>query len=246
VKPVKIMQVPIHPVTNEMMMPIIEKFLTSDHLNALMTPNPEMVMSAQGDKRLMTALKEADLVIPDGIGLIIASRLRHLGLRERVTGIDTMDKILRICAERRLSFFLLGGKPGRAEKAAANICRQFPGIRTAGTHHGYFNENENSEVLALIKQKSPEVIFVCLGFPRQEIWINQHKALLPGKIVMGAGGSIDVYAGEVKRAPVFYQRIGLEWFYRLMKEPSRITRMIVLPIFLWKAIWMRKETGVNS
>lgn len=238
---VKVMGVPINPITNEEMTPLIQKILSGNTTHALLTPNPEMVMAAATNPAFMEALQAAEVVIPDGIGLIIASRLRNLGLKERVTGIDTMEKILACCHQQHYSFYLLGGKPGRAEKAVAAIEKQYPGIRVAGCHHGYFKDEEEEAVLAQIRNASPDVLFVCLGFPRQEIWINHHRSQLSSRLLMGVGGSVDVYAGEVKRAPVFFQKLGLEWLYRLIQEPSRVGRMMVLPLFLWKALWMKKE-----
>ncbi|MEN1759136.1 WecB/TagA/CpsF family glycosyltransferase [Anoxynatronum sibiricum] len=240
-KPVKVMGVPINPVTNQQMESLISEMLSEKTTSTLMTPNPEMVMAATTNSELMAALQSADLVIPDGIGLIIASRLKNLGLKERVTGIDTMEKVLACCHQQQLSFFLLGGQPGRAEKAVNTIEQKYPGIKVAGCHHGYFQDAEEKGVLEMIRNSSPDVLFVCLGFPRQEIWINQNRSRVSSRLMMGVGGSVDVYAGEVKRAPVFFQKLGIEWLYRLLQEPSRLGRMSVLPVFLWKALWIQKD-----
>jgi len=237
-KPVMIMDVPVHPVINTKMYEQLNEMMVGPGVKSIMTPNPEMVMLAQENKELMSALRASDLVIPDGIGLIIASKIRNIGLRERVTGIDTMAKVLRICHEKQKSIFLLGGKPGRAEKATKNILNQYPGITSAGYYHGYFSEAENDKIVDMINQQHPEVVFVCLGSPRQEVWIHMNRDRINCKIAMGAGGSVDVYAGEVKRAPVVFQKIGLEWLYRLIQEPARLKRMSVLPLFLWKSLWM--------
>lgn len=237
-KPVSIMDVPVHPVTNENIHEQLNEMMVGAGVQSIMTPNPEMVMLAQENKELMNALRASDLVIPDGIGLIIASKIRNIGLLERVTGIDTMAKVLQICHEQQKNIFLLGGKPGRAKNAIENILNQYPGITSAGYYHGYFSEEENDKILGMINQQHPEVVFVCLGSPRQEIWIHKNRDRLNCKIAMGAGGSVDVYAGEVKRAPDVYQKIGMEWLYRLIQEPSRIKRMSVLPLFLWKSLWM--------
>lgn len=234
--PVEIMKVPIHPVTNKSIVPIIHKYLQDHRLHTVMTPNPEMVMLSQRNPALMEALKNADLVIPDGIGIILAARVKRLGIKERVTGIDTMETILSLCEQTNHSFFLLGGKPGRAEKAVANIQKKKPGIKIAGYYHGYFKQEEEQKVLDLIINTQPDVLFVCLGSPRQEIWIHHYRDTLPAKLVMGVGGSVDVYAGEVRRAPQLLQRMGLEWLYRTVQEPSRLKRLGVLPIFLWKVL----------
>lgn len=242
-KPVIIMGVPVHPVTNDEISGQLKKMMGKTKTHSVMTPNPEMVMLANKNPKLMTALSNADLVIPDGIGLILASKIKKIGLKERVTGIDTMGKALQICHENHFRIFLLGGKPGRAEKAIANIIAKYPGIKAAGCYHGYFNEDENEKIINLINEDDPHIIFVCLGSPRQEIWIHENRKKLLCRIAMGAGGSVDVYAGEVKRAPGIYQKYGMEWLYRLLQEPSRIRRMSALPLFLWKSFWMKKPTG---
>ncbi|RQD67394.1 MAG: glycosyltransferase [Tindallia sp. MSAO_Bac2] len=236
-KPIDIMGVPIHPVDEGEVKRLIEDYLKSHETQSIMTPNPEMVMEAQKNTKLMEALKRSDLVIPDGIGLIIVSKVKKKGLMQRVTGIDTMEQILNVSNEKKQKVFLLGGKPGVASEAADKIRDMHKGIGIAGSHHGYFSDSETDRILKTIHNASPDVLLVGLGFPRQEIWIHDNRHRLPCKIVMGIGGSLDVYAGKVKRAPAAFQRIGLEWLYRLLKEPWRIKRMAVLPQFLWKALW---------
>lgn len=206
-------------------------------LKTVYTPNPEIVMLAQEDKELHRILDEADLVLADGIGVIIASKIKGLKLKDRVTGVDTMDKLLAYCGQNSKSIFILGGKPGVSELACKNIEKKYTGIKIAGYNHGYIkNQSEENELINKINDKKPDVLFVCLGAPRQEKWINKNKNRLNCSIAMGVGGSVDVYAGIVKRAPVIFQNLGLEWFYRLVKEPSRFKRMLVLPKFLIKFI----------
>ncbi len=236
-KPVEIMGVPITPITRHQIPEIIADYLEETQCRSIMTPNPEMVMAAQKHDGLMDALKSSDLVLPDGIGLIIASKIKKMGLKERVTGIDTMDQILYYCHQTEKRVFLLGSKPGVAEQAATNIKEKYSGIQIAGTHHGYFDNDDSAHMIQMINQSHADVLFAGLGFPRQEIWIQQQRGELKCKIAMGIGGSLDVYAGVAKRAPLAFQKVGLEWFYRLMKEPWRIKRMTVLPQFLWKIIW---------
>ena len=236
-KPVEMMGVPITPVTRQQIPEIIANYLEGTQCRSIMTPNPEMVMAAQKHDGLMDALKSSDLVLPDGIGLIIASRMKRMGLKERVTGIDTMDQILYYCHQTEKRIFLLGSKPGVADQAAKNIENKYPGLQIAGTHHGYFENDDSEQILHMINQSQADVLFAGLGFPRQEIWILQHQGKLACKMAMGIGGSLDVYAGVAKRAPLVFQKVGLEWFYRLMREPWRIKRMMVLPRFLWNIIW---------
>lgn len=236
-KPVEMMGVPIAPVTQQQLTNIIMEFMEGHQCRSIMTPNPEMVMAAQKHDGLMKALQSADLVLPDGIGLIMASKLKNMGLKERVTGIDTMDQILAYCYKRNKRVFLLGGKPGVADMAAKNIEKKYPGIQIVGTQHGYFNTDDSNEVLKEINESQPDVLFAGLGFPRQEVWIQNWREEMNCCIAMGIGGSLDVYAGVAKRAPLTFQKLGLEWFYRLIKEPWRIKRMMVLPRFLWDILW---------
>jgi len=212
-------------------------FLEQDtSLKKVYTPNPEIVMIAQEDRELFRILSEADLVLADGIGVIIASKIKGLGLKDRVTGVDTMDKILKYCGQNRKSIYIFGGKPGVAEIACSNIEKQYKGIRIAGQHHGYVSVEDENEVINAINESETDVLFVCLGAPKQEKWIDKNKDRLNCSLAMGVGGSVDVYAGVAKRAPVAFQKLGLEWFYRLLKEPWRFKRMLVLPKFLIKFI----------
>jgi len=236
-KPIDILGVPVHPVSGEQVEKLIESYLNSKETKTIMTPNPEMVMEAQKNEKLMKALNKADLVIPDGVGLIIASKIKKKGLKERVTGIDTMEQILQISNQNKNRIFFLGGKPGVASKATEVIKNTYKDIEISGSHHGYFSNDVTEEILDRIEAVQTEVLLVGLGFPRQEIWIDENRHRLSCKIVMGIGGCLDVYAGKVKRAPVAFQKMNLEWFYRLLKEPWRIKRMTVLPKFLWSALW---------
>lgn len=213
-------------------------FINEDSkLKKVYTPNPEIVMLAQDDKDLYRILEEADLVLADGIGVIIASKIKGLKLKDRVTGVDTMDKLLGYCGQNGKSIFIFGGKPGVAKVACQNIEKKYKGIKIAGYNHGYIKDkNEEDALIDKINDTKPDVLFVCLGAPRQEKWIDKNKDRLNCSIAMGVGGSVDVYAGVVKRAPVVFQNLGLEWFYRLVKEPWRFKRMLILPKFLIKFI----------
>ena len=212
-------------------------FLEEDSsLKKVYTPNPEIVMLAQEDKELFKILSEADLVLADGIGVIIASKIRGLELKNRVTGVDTMDRLLKYCGQTGKSIFIFGGKPGIAEIACENIEKKYEGVKIAGYHHGYVTDNDQDEIINKINGANPDVLFVCLGAPKQEKWIDKNKDRLNCSLAMGVGGSVDVYAGVAKRAPIAFQKLGLEWFYRLLKEPWRFKRMLILPKFLIKFI----------
>lgn len=215
------------------------QYMADDTTQSIFTPNSEIVMKADEDSEFKAVLNSGDLVIPDGIGVILASKINGLGLTERVPGIEMMGRILEYCNLAGKSIYLFGGKPGVAEIAAENIQKSFPNLKVVGYRDGYFEAKESPKILDAINEVKPDVLFVALGAPKQELWIHKNQKLLNTKVAMGVGGALDVYAGVVKRAPAVFRKIGLEWFYRLMIQPSRIGRMMVLPKFLIKAILAR-------
>lgn len=196
----------------------------------VVTPNPEIVMICREDALAAEAVAGAALTIPDGIGVIYGARMLKTPLREKVPGIDLTTRLLRNMAAAGQRVFLLGAKPGVAEQAGRNLEKSFPGLCIAGTHDGYFTEDAG--VIAEINAAAPDLLLVCLGAPKQEKWMHVNAAKLNVGLMIGAGGSLDVFAGNVQRAPAAMQKAGLEWLYRLWKEPRRIGRMMVLPKFL--------------
>lgn len=226
---------------------LLEEYLKRDSLKTIYTPNTEIVMVAKDDNNLRDLINEGDLVIPDGIGLIYASKIKKKPLKERVTGFDTSMKLLEIANKHRYSLYLLGGKDGVAKAAAENILKDYPNIKIAGFHHGYFKgshigldeQDEEKAIIDEINHLNPDIIFVGLGFPKQELWIHSNKNRIKGRVIIGNGGVMDILSGNSKRAPEVYQKLGLEWFYRLIKEPSRIRRQLVLPKFMLKVIFSK-------
>ena len=214
-------------------------FFEDDTVNTIYTPNTEIVMQAQNDNDLKEVLHDGDLVIPDGIGLIYASKIHGLGLEDRVTGVDLMDKILKYCNSTRRSIYILGGKPEVADRACENILETYPNIKIKGCRDGYFTEEDELKIVDKINEVKPDILFVALGAPKQEMWIDKYKKILNTKVAMGVGGGVDIWAGTSKRAPKFFQNLGLEWLYRLMREPYRIGRMMALPRFMIKVLISR-------
>ena len=203
----------------------------------IFTPNPDMLWQVRRDPSLGRLLGSADLLLPDGVGLTIAARLRGTPLKARLTGIDTAEWILRYAAKTGLSVFLLGGKSGVAERAAKNLRARFPDLRICGTHHGYFdktpNSAENGAVLKKIAQAKPDILFVCFGFPAQERWIAENCHKLPTlRLSMGLGGSLDVWSGNLRRAPRVFQRTGTEWLWRALRQPRRVRALLRGTAFL--------------
>ena len=207
----------------------------------VVTPNPEIVWLAGKNGELKAALNGADLVIPDGIGIIYASRILGTPLPSRVPGIELGAGLLQHMAERGEPVYLLGAKPGVAERAAEKLKAQYPGLNVVGTGDGYFKED--APVIEKINACRPRLLLVCLGFPRQELWMAAHREELNAGLMVGLGGSLDVFAGDVKRAPEVWCRLNLEWFYRLLHQPSRLGRMMKLPVFLLSVVWERLRHG---
>ncbi len=209
---------------------------------AVFTPNPEIVQKCIEDPEFNKVIAGGDLILPDGIGVIKASKILKTPLKERVPGYETGEKIISNSAEKKYTIYLMGGKPGIAEKAAEVMSEKYPGTMFVGTHDGYFKKEgpENDAVIDILNEKKPDVLFVCLGSPAQEIWINNNRSRLPDtKVFLALGGSLDGYSGTNKRAPKFFIDHNLEWFYRLIKQPSRIGRMMKLPKFYF-GTWLYK------
>ena len=194
------------------------------------TPNPEIVEVCRENLAAKIAVNEADLVLPDGIGVIKGAAMLGTPLKEKTPGVEFAAGLMEGMAKEGKSLFLLGAKPGVADMAARNLERKYPGLVIAGTHDGYFQED--APVVEEIRRSGADAVFVCLGAPKQELWMKKHGPETGANLLCGLGGSLDVFAGVVERAPKFWSDHGLEWFYRLCKEPRRIGRMMKLPLFL--------------
>lgn len=203
----------------------------------VVTPNPEIVMLAREDKTLSEAVNSASLVLPDGIGIVKGAKILGTPLRQKLPGIDFAQELFREMAKSGKSLFLLGAKPGVAEKAADNLRTSFDGLKIVGTNDGYFKDN--APIIEKINAVSPDLLLVCLGAPKQELWMQENAPLLKVGLMAGLGGSLDVFAGIAERAPEKWQKLGLEWLYRLKKEPSRAKRMSNLPKFGFAVIGQR-------
>lgn len=204
----------------------------------VVTPNPEIVEVCRTDEAARTAVNGADLVLPDGVGVVKGAAMLGTPLKEKTPGVEFAGHLMAKMAEGGKSLYLLGAKPGVAELAAKRLQAQYPGLRIAGTHDGYFQED--GPVVEEIRRSGADCVFVCLGAPKQEKWMAANGAATGASLLCGLGGSLDVFAGVVARAPKFWSDHGLEWFYRLCKEPRRIGRMMKLPLFL---VHVRQERG---
>ena len=196
----------------------------------VVTPSPEIVEVCRENLAAKIAVNGADLVLPDGIGVIKGAAMLGTPLKERTPGIEFAGHLMERMAGEGLSLYLLGAKPSVAEQAAEKLASQYPGLKIAGTHDGYFKED--GPIVEAIAASGADCVFVCLGAPKQELWMKKYGTSTGAKLLCGLGGSLDVFAGTVERAPKFWCDHNLEWFYRLCKEPRRIGRMMKLPLFL--------------
>ncbi len=205
-------------------------------IKAVYTPNAEIVQLCIEKNEYFELINSAEMIVPDGIGVIKAAKILGTPMKERVPGVELGERMIEFCAKTGHKVYFLGGKPGVASLAAENMAKKYPGLCTAGTGDGYFKKEgeESQRIINEIIASGAELLFVCLGVPAQEKWIFDNKEQLSKcvKVCMALGGSLDVYSGIVKRAPKIFCKTGFEWLYRFIKQPSRIGRTMKLPKFL--------------
>ena len=208
----------------------------------IVAPNTEFIKMAQKDEEFYNILREADLATPDSVGVMIGSKLQKKPLKQRIPGQMYFRKVLEVGEKEGWTFYLLGGKGDVPALAAENVKKIYPNLKIVGYHEGFFEKDSEEDVIAEINKLQPNVLFVAMGAPIQEKWIAKHKDELKVDVAAGQGGTFDYEAGKIKRAPVIFQKLGIEWFWRLILQPSRIFRMIVLPIYLMKIIFTKDIT----
>lgn len=200
----------------------------------VVTINPEMISNAVKDTDFAEIINNADLVIPDGIGVEIGLKILGYNVK-RIAGIEFSHRMIEECAKNNQSVALIGTKPEIVKKAKENLVKEFPSLYITYIHDGYFNEDDS--ILAELKIRQPRLVLCALGSPKQEEFILKAKSILPEALFVGVGGSFDVWSGEVKRAPEIYQKLGLEWLYRTIMEPKRFKRIFpTLPLFVLKVL----------
>ena len=207
----------------------------------IITINPEGVMLAQKDDEFRAAIESADIVTPDGVGILWAAKKLGKPMPERVTGIDLLIEIGKMAATKGLSIYFLGAKDNYAQLAAENLQKNCTGLYVAGYDNGYFRDREPA-VIANIVATNADILIAALGMPYQEKWLASHAENFPGMLLVGVGGSFDVLAEKVKRAPALWQKLKIEWLWRLFSEPSRIPRYMAIPRFIRAVNRQRKMT----
>lgn len=236
-----VLGVKIDAVTMAEAVDLLEAFIGEKRPHLVATANAEMVMAAQNDKELAEILANADLVVPDGAGVVWAGRYQGDLVPERVAGYDLAQALLAKAAVRGYRVYFFGGAPGIAEMAREIAANRYPGLNVVGTRDGFFMAQDEPAIIELIKSCKPDILLAALGVPKQEKWLTAHLAELEVPLSMGVGGTFDVMAGVVCRAPLWMQRAGLEWLYRLCCQPSRITRMLALPRFVMEVLVAKKH-----
>ena len=241
---VKILGINVDNINIEEAGEITKKLVESSNKSCkiIVAPNTEFIMMAQKDKEFYNILKEADLATPDSVGVMIGGKLQKKSFKQRIPGQMYFRKTLEIGEKEGWTFYLLGGKDDVPELATQNLRKIYPNIKIIGYHEGFFEKDSEEVVIQEINELKPNVLFVAMGAPIQEKWIAKHKHELNVDVAAGQGGTFDYEAGKIKRAPIFFQKLGIEWLWRLILQPSRFFRMIVLPIYLIKIIFTKDIT----
>lgn len=229
---VDILGIPIDKITMRIAVDTLVQSIIKYEHKYVCTPNSEILYAAQEDGELKTALREADMLVADGIGVVWASRILGTPLPERIAGFDLMLNMLAKANKMRLKVFLFGAAPGVAERTKATILHNYPDVKIVGVENGYDYHEDPEAIIEKINNVEPDILFVALGAPRQEKWLYRNNDRILSKVSIGVGGSFDILAGNKKRAPEIMQKLGLEWLYRLVQEPSRYKRVMELPKFI--------------
>jgi N-acetylglucosaminyldiphosphoundecaprenol N-acetyl-beta-D-mannosaminyltransferase len=233
---VDVLGIRVHNVTMHQAISLIRDMALSGASHHVIPVNPELIMAAQKDESFRHVLNSASLVLPDGVGILVAARLAGLRVKERVTGVDTVCNLANIAQEHGLRLFLLGAASGVAERVAERLQKEHPGLEIVGTYAGSPDPKEEEEICSRIRAANPDILLVAYGAPQQELWVARNSERLNVPVAMCVGGTFDFISGFATRAPGWMQRLGLEWMFRLIQEPRRFRRMLALPRFLLEVV----------
>jgi N-acetylglucosaminyldiphosphoundecaprenol N-acetyl-beta-D-mannosaminyltransferase len=232
----EVLGVPVDCVDMAQSLQAVETMTKGDCPQTVIAVNPEKVIAAQNNPKLMQRLRNAGLLIPDGIGVVYAVRILRRKQIRRVPGSELMPAICGLAAEKGFKVFLFGASPETNDQAARVLLGRYPGLQIVGRQHGYLDDKDMPDLLNRINASQADVLFVALGSPKQELWMDRHLAQLNVKVCQGVGGTFDVLAGKVKRAPSLFLKLNMEWLYRLLSNPRRLSRQIVLPKFAYQVL----------
>ncbi len=235
----EILGVRVDGVTHAELLGVVDEFVAGRQPHQIVTLNPEMLVAAHADTGFRAMLRQADLRVADGVGLMLAARLLGRPLPERITGSDGIYRLATHCAERGYRPYFLGAAPGVAEKAAERLVALNPGLKVAGTFAGSPRLEEEAEIIGRVRATAPDLLFVAYGVPAEERWIARNRERLGVPVMMGVGGTFDFVAGVARRAPGWMRRAGLEWLHRLAREPWRWRRQLALPRFAYLVLRQR-------
>jgi len=210
----------------------IAEYIASGTPHLIITADASGIVQAQSDQYFQELFRTADLITPDSAGVLWAAKRFGTPLTERVSGVDIVQEVCRASADKGYRIYFLGAAPGVAELAAEKLRLKFPGCNIVGARHGYFPEESDTVVAQEVAESKPDVLFVAMGIPRQEKFIQSTSSIINAKVSMGVGGSFDVFSGKVKRAPILFQKMRMEWFWRLMLNPKKIGKVMLLPRFV--------------
>lgn len=247
-KYVEILGIRINNVSMKEAVVIIDNYVKDKANSMIVTPNSEMIVRAQKDRKLAGIINNSALSVPDGAGVLLASKLLQNPIQQRVAGADLMKETLKIAAEKDYSVYLLGSEPGVVDIACRKIRAQFPTINIIGSHHGYLDEVLKEQVVEELKGKKPDILYVGMGSPLQEKFLDEILPLVDIGTALAVGGSFDVLAEKVRRAPVWMQKSGLEWLFRLIQNPGRAKRMTAIPVFVFLVLQdvLKRKSRRNS
>lgn len=242
-KKINILDVYIDNFSQEELCQIISEKIKSDCKIKIFTPNTEILLKTERKDNEKYLINSAEILIPDGKGLILASKILKTPLKERIAGIDLAEDIMKIALKNNYSIYILGGKDNIAKQAKINLKLKYKALKICGTHSGYFSQEESNDIINKITSAKADILFVCMGFPRQERWIYENIDKLTNvKLAIGLGGSVDVWAGKLKRAPYLFRKCSVEWLWRMLLEPRRFKFLFDIPVFLSKILIQRYKT----
>ena len=221
----------------------ILEYLKTDEGHIIVTADASAVVIAMDDPEFTEIIREADIVTPDGAGILLASKILGLGITEKVSGVDLARSLCRLSGEKGFSIYFLGAAPGVAEEARQKLLEQYPDMKVVGVHHCYFKPEEEASIVEDVKASGADILLVAMGIPAQEKLIKRNLDKLGVKAAIGVGGTFDVFSGRIERAPVWMQRHGMEWLHRLCKNPKKISKVAMLPKFMMKVLRKRLLGG---